>query len=168
MESLRTYDYLTRARLKIFDWARPLSAEQYSQQFPVGLETLARTLTHTMISEWVYMQRIQQLSVPPYDQWPIQDEKPPPFAELEATWTAQAATTRAALGEVRDWTTALEYRVERDGRAVILTASRGDIFTQLSFHEVHHRAQAMNMLRHLGVKAEDLDFNSLMYGRRDA
>ncbi|KAA0214533.1 MAG: hypothetical protein DYG94_10385 [Leptolyngbya sp. PLA3] len=38
-----------------------------------------------------------------------------------------------------------------------------DIFTQLILHEVHHRAQAMNMLRQFGVKAPDVDFTSLNY-----
>jgi hypothetical protein len=30
---------------------------------------------------------------------------------------------------------------------------------QLFYHEVHHRAQAMAMLRQLGIAAEGLDFN---------
>jgi len=33
-------------------------------------------------------------------------------------------------------------------------------------HEVHHRAQAINMLRHLGVTVGDVDFNDFMYQRR--
>jgi uncharacterized damage-inducible protein DinB len=121
-----------------------------------------------MISEWYYVQRIRGRDVPPYEQWPIQDEKPPPFAVLEAAWTEQADDTRAALSAVRDWTADIEYRVTTDdGRAEIVTASAADLFTQLVLHEVHHRAQVMNMLRHLGVAAEDLDFNSF-FKRREA
>ncbi len=169
MEPLRTYDYLSRARQRVFDWVRPLSAEQYAREFPIGRGTLGRTLTHIMISEWYYVQRIQGRAVPPYGQWPIQDERPPPFAALEVAWTEQAGQTRAVLGAARDWFVALEYQViDDDGRPTIVTASPGDIVTQLALHEVHHRAQAMNMLRQMGVPVEEIDFNKLMYPRRPA
>ena len=167
MEPLRIHDYLTIARQKIFDCTRPLNAEQYAQEFPIGLGTLARTLTHIMICEWAYVQRIQGRDFPPYEEWPIQDEKPPPFTVLEPTWIEQAKDTRTALRAVGDWSKELEYRVTRDDRPMIVTASLADLFTQLVLHEVHHRAQAMNMLRRLGVPVQDLDFNALMYKRRD-
>ena len=168
MKPLKTYDYLALARQRIFEWVRPLSAEQYAREFPIGLKTLDRTLTHIMISEWMYVQRIQRHSVPPHDQWPFQAERPPPFAALEAAWIKQASRTRTALSAVRDWSAEIEYQVTGDERPTIVTASPADIFTQLVLHEVHHRAQAMNILRHLGVAAEDIDFNALMYKRRDA
>jgi uncharacterized damage-inducible protein DinB len=167
MDPLKAYDYLTLARRRVFDWARPLNADQYSRHFPIGLGTLARTLTHIMICEWLYMQRIQELPVPSYEQWPIQDENPPPFAALESEWIGQASRTRAALASVQDWSKVLEYQVTDKGRTIILTASRSDILTQLVLHEVHHRAQAMNMLRHLGVTLADIDYNELMYKRRE-
>ena len=167
---MRIYDYLTLARQKVFDCVHPLSVEQYACVFPIGLGTLGRTLTHIMICEWFYVQRIEQRVVPPYDQWPIQDEKPPSFGVLEATWIEQAKQTRAALSAVRDWDTAIEYRTLSDGQndpSQIVTASAADLFTQLALHEVHHRAQAMNILRQLGVAIEDIDFNALMYQRRE-
>ncbi len=166
MEPLKIYDYLTLARQRIFEKVRPLSAEQYAREFPIGPETLGRTLTHIMISEWYYVQRIRGCDVPPYDQWPIRQENPPPLATLEAAWTEQADHTRAALSAVRDWTADLEYRVTTDDdRAEIVTASAADLFTQLVLHEVHHRAQVMNMLRRLSVPVEDLDFNTFFKRR---
>jgi uncharacterized damage-inducible protein DinB len=182
MEPLRTYDYLTLARQRVFEWIRPLSSEQYSREFPVGLGTLGKTLTHIITSEWYYVQRLQGSEVPPYDQWPIhpvhpgdegprrpsaRKENPPPFATLEATWIEQARHTRDALSAVRDWNQELEYQVtDDDNWSAIVTTSRGDIFTQLALHEVHHRAQAMGMLRQLGVALDDIDFNTLMYKLR--
>ncbi len=50
MEPLRTYDYLTLARQRIFERVRPLSAEQHAREFPIGRGTLGRTMTHIMIS----------------------------------------------------------------------------------------------------------------------
>jgi uncharacterized damage-inducible protein DinB len=168
IDPLRTYDYLARARARIFDLVRPLGDEQYRRQFPIGPGSLARVLTHIMISEWYYIQRMLGADVPPYDQWPIRDENPPPFAELEAQWTRQAAETRTALAAVGDWSARLKYRVtDDDGRQIDVTASPADLLTQLALHEVHHRAQALNILRQLGVTLEeDIDFNAMMYDRR--
>lgn len=169
MHPLRIYEYLTLARRKILDWTRPLTPDQHTRPFPIGRGSLAGTLTHIMISEWYYVERMRAHAVPPYDQWPMQDEKPPPFAALEAAWIEQAARTKSALIAVRDWDAPLEYRITNDdGKPEIITASAADIFTQLALHEVHHRAQAMNILRQLGIKAEDIDFNTLMYKRRAA
>ena len=168
MDLLKIYDYLTRTRQRVFDKVRPLSAEQYAREFPIGLETLGQTLTHIMISEWYYVQRMQEREVPPYEQWFFKQEQPPPFATLEAAWTKQADDTRAALAGARDWEAPIEYVVTTDeGRREIVTTSASDLLTQLAFHEVHHRAQVVNMLRRLGVPADDLDFNAA-WPRREA
>jgi uncharacterized damage-inducible protein DinB len=169
MEPLKTYDYLALARERVFGWVRPLGAAQYTQAFPAWRRTLAATLTHVMTSEWYYIQRLQGRDVPPYEQWPIREEDAPPFAALEEAWTGQAARTREALRTVSDWGAAREYRVTGDdGRPAIVTATAADIFTQLVLHEMHHRAQAMNMLQQLGVTMGDIDYNTVMYKRREA
>lgn len=166
MQPLKVYDYLTITRQKLLDSVRSLSAEQYAQAFPIGLGSLGRILTHIMTSEWYYVQRLQQLHVPDYDTWPIRDDAPPAFAELEKHWREQARQTVAALSQVRDWDAPLVYVVTNDdGRQVKVTTTAGDLFVQLTLHEVHHRAQVMNILRHFGIAAEDLDYNALMYKR---
>jgi uncharacterized damage-inducible protein DinB len=146
---------------------RRLTPEQYTAEFPIGLGTLARTLTHVMICEWYYVERMAERDVPPYAQWPIQDERPPAFAALEGAWAQQEGRTRAALGAVGDWDRRVEYTVQDGGKRKRVRASVADIFTQLALHEVHHRAQAMNMLRRLGVESRDLDFNTLMYEQEE-
>ena len=167
MEALKIYEYLTRSRRQILDWVRPLGAEAYAREFAIGRGTLARTLTHIMSSEWYYVRRMQQQAVPEYAQWPICEENAPPLAALELAWAEQAERTRAAIREVRDWHAAIEYQITNDdGRREVVTASAADIFTQLALHEVHHRAQALNMLRQLGVAVDDIDFNAMMYQRR--
>src|SRR5262245_52254820 len=138
MNPLRVYDYLVLARQRVLDAVLPLSAEQYAREFPIGVGSLSRTLTHIMISEWYYVQRMTEGNVPPYEQWPIRWEQPPPFATLEAAWDKQAGATRAALGAVSDWDADIEYRVVADdGRPKIVAASAADLFTQLVLHEVH-------------------------------
>ena len=167
MDPLRLYDYLTLSRERVFGWARPLTPGQYTREFPIGPGSLARVLTHTMISEWYYIERLLGREVPPYAQWPIRDETPLAFADLVSIWTGQARETRAALAAVRDWDAPVRYRVTDDhGRLIEVRASAGDLMTQLALHEVHHRAQAMNILRQLGATVEEIDFNSMMYDRR--
>lgn len=166
MEPLKTYEYLVLARGRILGWVRPLSVEQYGRVFPIGLGSLARVLTHTMSSEWYYIERMLGHDVPPHDRWPIRDEEPPGFAALEKAWAEQAARTRAAISGVRDWGKELEYRIDGDNGPEMIRASASDIYTQLVLHEVHHRSQVLNMLKQLGVAVEDIDFNAMMYKRR--
>jgi uncharacterized damage-inducible protein DinB len=169
IEPTDAYRYLALARDRLFEWVRPLSASDYRREFPIGRRSLSRTLTHILASEWYYVLRIEGHDVPEYDRWPLVEEQAPPFAALVDAWSEQAGHTGAALAQVRNWRADLEYRVtDDDGQPTIVTTTRGDIFTQLVLHEVHHRAQAMSMLRHLGVAAEDLDYNALMFRRRRA
>jgi uncharacterized damage-inducible protein DinB len=169
MNPLKIYDYLVKAREKVFDAVRPLSPEDYSREFPIGLNTIGRTLTHTMIVEWSYVQRILGNSMPPYESWPIQDEKPPAFAVIEKTWREQAPQTRSALEAVDqrgDGAWDREFEFTSFDNTKIITVSPADVFTQLLVHEIHHRAQVMAMLRELGRPLQDLDFGYLMFKRR--
>ena len=103
MDPLRIYDYLTRARQPVLDAVRSLTPAQYGRRFDFGVESIGATLTHIMISEWYYIERLEGRTVPPYEQWPIQYEAPPPFSIVDATWGEQAPRVRAAIAAERDW-----------------------------------------------------------------
>jgi uncharacterized damage-inducible protein DinB len=171
MDPLKIYDYLTKARVHVFDAVRALPPEDYNREFGIGLRTFGTTLTHMMIVEWSYSQRIAGLQIPPYETWPIQDENPPPFDVIENTWRAQAVQTRTTLAAVREWDREMEYTSKsREGKKTLITVSPADIFTQMLIHEVQHRAQVMAMLREVGPSTgplENLDFGYLMYKRRE-
>jgi uncharacterized damage-inducible protein DinB len=166
----KIYDYLTLARGKVLDKVRALDDAAYTRFFPIGLGSLARTLTHIMGSEWYYVQRMLDREVPPYEQWGIKDEQPPAFSVIDEHWRGVAEGTRAAiraLDESRGWHRVLEYRYTDDqGRRMVSSATPADQFTQLYQHEVHHRAQVVNMLKQMGITLGDLDFNTLMFKRR--
>ena len=167
MNPLEIYDYLVQARKRWLGWVRSLSHERYAARLPNWGWSIAETVTHLLICEWYYVQRVRKNDVPPYEKWAIRQEEPPPLEKLESLWDEQAAETRAALEAVRDWSAPIEYRAEQeDGREALVTTSAGALFTQLAFHEVHHRAQLMNMLRQRGVSLEDLDFNALTFDLR--
>jgi uncharacterized damage-inducible protein DinB len=174
MDPLKIYDYLIKSRERVFDAVRPLTPEQYQRSFTIGLKTIGSTLTHIMISEWYYIERLEGKTVPPYDQWPIKDENPPAFEVIEKTWREQAKKTRAAVAAESsasgsDWSRTITWLGfpddSRGGKRFQITATAGDLFTQLSLHEVHHRAQIMAMLRELGKPLEDLDYNAMMFER---
>lgn len=169
MDPILTYDYLTKARDRVFDSVRPLSDEQYRREFPFGLKTIATTITHIMLCEWLYIERIEGRPLPPYDQWPIQDENPPAFDVIEATWRAQASRTRAAIAGERDWKRTVRYTTfaNSKGQRFEITTSPSEIMTQAVLHEVHHRAQVMAMLRMTpgATPVEDVDFNDMVYQR---
>ena len=169
MQPATLYSYLTRSRARVFDWVRPLSPEDYARAFPIGPGSLASVLTHIYISEWYYIRRMLEREVPSPAHWPIRDDDPPPFARLEGAWAVQASETADAIGAVPDWDAQISYTLtDEAGKRKRVTATPADIFSQLVLHEVHHRAQAINILRRLGVKTEDIDYNLMTYTITDA
>lgn len=165
MDPAHLYRYLASARTRVFGWVRPLAAAQYTREFPIGPGSLAAILNHTLVAEWYYVLRMLEREVPPIEELVARSKNLPAFPELEAAWEAQAADTRAAIVATADWDASISYTVTDDetGKLRSITATPTDIFTQLVLHEVHHRAQVLNILRHLGVKTEDIGYNMLMY-----
>lgn len=171
MDPARIYGDLEMSRARVLDAARVLSDAQFRRPFGFGLGSLASTLTHIAISEWYYVERMEGRDVPPYSEWPVQYERPPEFAALEQMWRTQAPRTRACLAGERDWSRRIEWISRRNeaGKRYHVTTTAADMATQLMLHEVHHRAQALAMLRQMGDGApivEDIDFNSMMYTLR--
>ena len=172
MNPLKIYDYLIQSRKRVLNAVRPLTPQQYRHPFGFGLKTIGSTLTHMMISEWYYFERFEGRAVPPYERWPIQYENPPEFAVVERTWPDQTRRISALIAGERDWNRTITYDSfpDEQGRRFRITATSGDFLTQLALHEVHHRAQLMAMLREFGdavAPLQDIDFNDLMYQRRE-
>jgi uncharacterized damage-inducible protein DinB len=168
MDPLRVYEYLATARARLLGWIRPLTPEQYTSEHPIGLGSLARTLHHVRAAEWHYMERLRGRTEPIGDFDPENDpevgtDEALPFDALERLWDELASRTHADLAAVSDWTTPRLYTTNWEGRPHTYRASAGDFFAQLALHEVHHRAQALHMLRRLGVETEDIDYNALMW-----
>ena len=171
MEPLRIYEYLVMTRERVFAAVRALKPQQYEREFRIGLGSIGVTLTHLMISEWYYIERLRGRSVPPYEQWPIKQEHPPTFEIIQRTWQAQAEQVRDVIAAEQDWRrpiTWLSFPDESRGhRRFDIHCSSGDLFTQLALHEMHHRAQVLAMLREFAVSLGDIDFNELMFERAE-
>lgn len=162
------YEYLIKARGKLLDWVRPLSLEQYTKEFPFGLKTIRDTLVEIPLAEWSYGTRLLGESIPPREQHPFMKYYKTEFAPLEDAWRELADRTREILRGERNWSRVVEFIARPVNRpALKIRTTAGGIATQLLLHEVHHRAQAMAMLRQLGVPAQNLDYSLLVYERTE-
>ena len=91
---------------------------------------------------------------------PFTEERYPEFAPLRSAWKELEPGTRNWLASEVDWNRRLETTVRRsNGSMVHIGFTPEKLAFQLFYHEVHHRAQAMAMLRQMGVAAQNLDFN---------
>jgi len=155
------YEVLSEARQKLFDWVRLLSHDQYTRAFPFGRRSVRGSLAEIALGEWFLSMWLREERLPPLVEWSITEERLPTFADLERVWSVQSQQTCATLAGTTDWNRTVACRLIRPTQTVLLTATKADVATQLLMHEVHHRAQAMAMLRQLGVQAQNLDYISL-------
>lgn len=159
------YEYLVEARQKLLDWVRPLTLEQYTREFPFGKKTIRDTLVEIPFAEWSYGTRLTGATHPPRDQHPFVQYYQTDFAALEPAWRELTERTRRILRGERDWKRVVEWRPVVVARPTVMRSTAGGVATQMLLHEVHHRAQVMAMLRHLGVPAQNLDYSILKFER---
>jgi uncharacterized damage-inducible protein DinB len=157
MGPLDHYNYLTSARRRLLDRVRELTPEQYTQEFPFGLKSVRRTLLHMASAEWFILGQVRgELDI---SENPFGRERVPDFAALEKAWRELGGRTIDILQRERDWDRPIDFNTVIPTRQRFrVKASPIIIFTQFAYHEVHHRAQVMAMLRQLGVPVETLDF----------
>jgi uncharacterized damage-inducible protein DinB len=120
----------------------PLSDEQFHRRFEIGPGSLHDTVTHLVGATGRWSDLLARRA-----------ERPRPEgsgvrapAELAAMLDAadadfEAAARAGPLGEV--------FSGVRGGRPYTFT--RGGVVAHVTTHAMHHRAQCLNMLRHLGV-----------------
>ncbi len=168
MDNRRAYDYLCRSRAMLLDIVRTLAPEAYRAEHPIGLGSIARTLHHVRAAEYLYVRRLKGHTSPSPE---LAHEHDPDattasalaFDELEPQWSEQAEDVRAALEAVDDWDQSRTYETTWNNEPYTYHASPNEFFAQLAFHEVHHRAQVLHMLRRAGKETPELDYNGLMW-----
>jgi uncharacterized damage-inducible protein DinB len=136
--------------------AGPLSDAQLDRPFEIGPGSLRATLYHLFVAEWLWLRRWHGVS-------PKRAEEAgvfPTVGALADAWRAHAADRSNWLASVSDadLTRDLTYT---NLRGDTYTSALGHQMIHVATHGVHHRAQAANMLRHLGVEPPSLDF--IMY-----
>ncbi len=158
------FDYLVTARGRLLEWVGAQPASAYTQTFPIGLGSIRATLLHTAAAEWGYTQRLAGTDYEPKDN-PFTVERLPEFEAFAAAWDRQRPVTSRVLADLGDPARPIETVSRMFTPPMRIRATAGGLAGQLLFHEIHHRAQVMAMLRQVGVKAENLDYSVLMFGR---
>lgn len=149
------------AFLRYNDWsneqilraAELLSDELLDRPFDMGRGTLRRTLLHLHAGEHVWVQRWQGRTETP---WPDEDEAASAKAIAER-FPKTYSERSAFLDSLQNGE--LEREVTyRDSKGSLFHALLGDMVMQAIIHSIHHRSQAVNMIRRLGGSLVELDY----------
>ncbi len=153
VNSLRTYFRCSDwAQKRILDAASGLSGEQLDRPFEIGLGTLRKTLVHICDAEQWWDSNWTQ---GPCTAFPAADAGAP----LQTIVQRYAETSKKRNGFLETLGDGdLVKPVSATPRpGVQRTYPLGVTMLQLCHHGTHHRAQALNMLRHVGAAVPELD-----------
>ena len=141
------------ARDKLMRIAKDLSDEALDRALEMGLGSLRATLHHLWAVERVWL-----------DRWL---EKPAPaLADPERSLAVTELRERSCRTADERNRLLDQFDAEGLGRRITYTNAKGEDWTyalgdmvlHVCNHGMHHRAQALNMLRHTGVKTPGLDY----------
>jgi uncharacterized damage-inducible protein DinB len=133
-------DWATR---QILAACEKLTPEQFARRFDIGPGSLQATITHMIaaINAWTDTLAVQTPR-------PRLDTSGVPYTPAQLLdLHIKAEAELSAIGKKHP-TDEIVKRV-RDGKE--FTFTRGAVLTHITTHGMHHRAQCLNMLRHLGV-----------------
>lgn len=159
----RSFDLDTlRTLLEYTDWsndrllaaAGEMSDEQLDRDMQIGVGGMRRTLLHIYNGEYVWFQRWKggpSAETP----WPSEAEKAT-VRDLAARFAANRRERDAFLSTLHTPLGA-EQRY-RDSRGDPFLATLGDELVQAIMHSKHHQAQAVNIIRRLGLGLVELDY----------
>ena len=143
------------------DWARDkllaltddLSDDQLDRPFEMGPGSLRATLFHLWACEFGWPRRWQPGSDHGYADEPAGES----IAEIRRRFIETAAERDAFMAGLTeaDVTRAVTFERSSGGTA---TYPLGAMMLHVTNHGAHHRAQAINMLRHLGVASTHVDY----------
>ena len=162
LASLRDFfNYGAWANASVWDTAADLKDEQLDRAFEMGEGSLRKTLAHVYGAERAWYERCEG---------PIADQLPH-SSETHELNDIKEATRR--ISQVRgDWLAAMndaaldcEVTYTRNGRTY--THPLSDVLLHVCNHGIHHRAQALNILRRLGKKVPTLDVIVLRIQQKD-
>ena len=133
------------ATVQVLDACDRLTEEQFHRRFDIGPGSLHDTLTHVVGATRAWTETLAQVEPGPRLEADGQRRTPGQLrALLDEAWGRFHAEARRRPLDER------VTRRLRDGRTIQMT--RGAVVAQVTSHGMHHRAQCLNMLRHLGVQ----------------
>jgi uncharacterized damage-inducible protein DinB len=158
IETVRAYyRYADWARDCVHEAAAELDDAALDREFPIGIGTLRKTLLHIRFAEQWWLEN-----------WTHGPGRP--FPELDET-TSIAELVRLFDETARERNTLLEGLDDAGLARTVEAVPRpgvhrafplGVTMLQLCCHGTHHRAQALNMLRHVGGDVPWLDIVTML------
>ncbi|MBX3394148.1 MAG: DinB family protein [Phycisphaerae bacterium] len=133
--------------------AAPLSDDKLDTPVEMGPGSLRRTLMHLWAGEHVWLQRWQRRTE---TAWPDEAERLSP-KEIGERLSKVSGIRAAFIDSVKPESLGREITY-RDSKGDLFTATLSDMLIQGILHSVHHRAQAVNMIRRAGGISVDLDY----------
>lgn len=164
VDTLQTYfAYADWARDRVHGIAATLTDEQLDRKFDLGHGSLRATLLHIRLAEeWWYGNWTDTGG----RTFPASDERPA-IVELARLFAQTAAKRNALFGRLTDADLRRPITVTpRPG--VTRVFPLGVSMLQLCCHGTHHRAHALNMLRHVGAEVPGLDYVAMLRERAGA
>jgi uncharacterized damage-inducible protein DinB len=129
---------------QILDACSKLTEDQFHRRFEMGPGSLHDTVTHMLGAMRVWTQVLAEQEPGPRLEQDGQRRSPAALIEIHDN------AASALAGEARRLPLDQMVTRVREGKAMQFT--RGAVLMQVTTHAMHHRAQCLNMLRHLGVK----------------
>lgn len=147
--------------LRYSDWANTtltqaaggLKPEQLDQTLDIGMGTLRRTLLHILAGESVWLARWRGERESP---WPDEQERAEPV-EIGRRMTEVSAAREQFLASVGPGDLG-RIVVYRDSKGSLFKATLADMMIQMCIHSMHHRSQAVNIIRRVGGSPPELDY----------
>ena len=152
LERLLEYDRWAMRRL--LEASRSLTSQQFHARFDIGPGSMHDTLRHIIGAMRRWADRIEQRELKPSIE---QDPSPGTIDELR-TMLDDAADEIGRIARDLERTNRLDesFQVVIRGWKGEFRITFGTALLHLMTHGVHHRAQCLNILRRLGVAADQL------------
>ncbi len=150
------YEYTDWANARVMDIASTLGAEQLSRSFEMGMGCILKTLAHIRDAEQWWFENWQNGSVYKFEQIKPQTT----INELRDAYrqTIENRNDYLAGLDEGDLTRTVTAKPTEDQT---WTFTLGESMLQLCGHGTHHRAQILNMFRHVGTEVPRLDYIAL-------
>ncbi len=145
------------ARAKVLAAAEPLSDAQLDRPFEMGEGSLRKTIYHLWAAEYGWLNRW----LPQPDRHYDAECRGEPLAEIQRRFAETADVRNAYLEHLEEG--GLDRAVTyTNSQGVTSTFTIGQMMLQVCNHGTHHRAQALNMLRHVGGAGPKLDYVAML------
>ncbi len=147
------FNYSDRANDQLIEASSGLNDDQLDRAIQMGRGSLRKTLLHIWAGEHVWLLRWKGQADTP---WPDEETATPVVEiarDLHQTWKDRNEFLESTIDG--NLCRSMRYL---DSVAGYFTATLGDMILQGLVHSIHHRAQAVNMLRQLGVEPPEVDY----------